>query len=62
MKELKKMSAKCNICINKSNKLSLTTSKSSESFVWKEVKRKKLELCLNIFQIKIYAVKKNDFL
>ena len=56
---MKKMSAKCNIRINKYNKLSSTIPKSSESFLWKEVNWKKIELRLNIFQKKIYAAKKN---
>jgi len=54
------MSAKCNIRINKYNKSSSTTPKSSESFLWKEVNWKKIELRLNIFQNKIYAAKKNQ--
>lgn len=60
MKKLKKMSAKCDIRINKYNKMSSTTPKSSESFLWKEVNWKKIELRLNIFQNKIYAAKKNQ--
>jgi RNA-directed DNA polymerase len=59
MKRLKKMSAKCNIRINKCNKTSLTIPKSSESFVWKNVNWKKIELRLNIFQNKIYAARKD---
>jgi RNA-directed DNA polymerase len=58
MKRLKKMSAKCNIRINKYNKPSSTIPKSSESFVWKNVDWKKIELRLNIFQNKIYAARK----
>ena len=58
MKELKKMSAKCNIRINKYKRLSLTIPKSSESFEWKDVNWKKIELRLNIFQNKIYALEK----
>lgn len=49
MKKLKKMNAKCNIRINKYKKLSLTIPKSSESFEWKDVNWKKIELRLNIF-------------
>ena len=49
------MNAKCNIRINKYKKLSSTIPKSSESFEWKEVSWKKIELRLNIFQNKIYA-------
>ena len=60
MNELKKMSAKCNIRINKFKKLSSTIPKSSESFKWKDVNWKKIELRLNIFQNKIYAAKKNQ--
>ena len=60
MKKLKKMSVKCDIRINKYNKTSSTTPKSSESFLWKEVNWKKIELRLNIFQNKIYAAKKNQ--
>jgi RNA-directed DNA polymerase len=60
MKELKKMSAKCNIRINKYKRLSLTIPKSSESFEWKDVNWKKIELRLNIFQNKIYAARKNQ--
>lgn len=54
------MSAKCNIRVNKYNKLSSTIPKSSESFLWKEVNWKKIELRLNILQKKIYAAKKNQ--
>jgi RNA-directed DNA polymerase len=57
---MKKMSAKCNIRINKYNRLSSTIPKTSESFLWKEVNWKKIELRLNIFQNKIYAAKKNQ--
>jgi RNA-directed DNA polymerase len=60
MKRLKKMSAKCNIRINKYNKTSLTIPKSSKSFVWKNVNWKKIELRLNIFQNKIYAARKDQ--
>ena len=60
MNELKKMSAKCNIRINKYKKLSSTIPKSSESFKWKDVNWKKIELRLNIFQNKIYAAKKSQ--
>jgi RNA-directed DNA polymerase len=60
MKELKKMSAKCNIRINKYKRLSLTIPKSSESFEWKDVNWKKIELRLNIFQNKIYAARKSQ--
>ena len=60
MKKMKKMSAKCNIRINKYNKLSSTIPKTSESFLWKKVNWKKIELRLNIFQNKIYAAKKNQ--
>ena len=60
MKELKKMSAKCNIRINKYKRLSLTIPKSSESFEWKDVNWKMIELRLNIFQNKIYAARKNQ--
>ena len=54
------MSAKCNIRINKYNKLGSTIPKSSKSSLWKEVKWKKIELRLNIFQNEIYAVKKDQ--
>ena len=54
------MSAKCNIRINKYNELSLMIPKSFESFLWKEVNWKKIELCLNIFQNKIYAARKDQ--
>jgi RNA-directed DNA polymerase len=54
------MSAKCNIRINKYKRLSLTIPKSSESFEWKDVNWKKIELRLNIFQNKIYAARKNQ--
>lgn len=54
------MSAKCNIRINKYNKQSSSIPYSSESFVWKDVNWKKIELRLNIFQYKIYAAKKNQ--
>ena len=60
MNELKKMSAKCNIRINKSKKLSSTIPKSFESFKWKDVNWKKIELRLNVFQNKIYAARKNQ--
>jgi len=60
MKELKKMSAKCNIRINKYKKFSSTIPKGSESFVWKDVNWKKIELRLNIFQNKIYAARRNQ--
>ena len=60
MKKLKKMSAQCNIRINKYNKLGSTIPNSSKSFLWKEVKRKKIELCLEIFQNKIYAAGKDQ--
>lgn len=50
MKKLKKMNAKCNIRINKYKKLSSTIPKSSESFEWKDVNWKKIELHLNTFQ------------
>lgn len=53
------MSAKCNIRINKYNKPSSTIPKSSKKFLWKEVKWKKIELRLNIFQNKIYAARKD---
>ena len=54
------MSAKYNIFINKCNKSSSTIPKSSKSFLWKEVKWKKIELRLNIFQKKIYAARKDQ--
>lgn len=55
------MNAKCNIRINKYKKEhSLTILKSSESFEWKDVNWKKIELRLNIFQNKIYAARKNE--
>ena len=47
------MNAKCNIRINKYKKLSSTIPKSSESFEWKDVNWKKIELRLNVFQNKI---------
>lgn len=56
----KKISAKCNICINKYNKQSSSIPKSSESFVWKDTNWKKIERRLNIFQNKIYAAKKDQ--
>lgn len=46
--------------INKYKKLSLTIPKSSESFEWKDVNWKKIELRLNVFQNKIYAARKNQ--
>lgn len=36
------------------------TPRSSDSFVWRNVNWKKLELRLNIFQNKIYAARKNN--
>ena len=60
MKKLKKMTTKCNIRINKYKRPSLTIPKSSESFEWKDVNWKKIELRLNIFQNKIYAARKNQ--
>jgi RNA-directed DNA polymerase len=60
MTKLKKMNAKCNICINKYNKPSSSIPKSSESFVWKDTNWKKIELRLNILQNKIYAAKKDQ--
>ena len=54
------MTAKCNIRINKYKKLNSTIPKSSESFEWKDVNWKKIELRLNIFQNKIYAARKNQ--
>ena len=54
------MTTKCNIRINKYKKLNSTIPKSSESFEWKEVSWKKIELRLNIFQNKIYAAKRNQ--
>lgn len=59
MKKLKKINAKCNNFINKYKKHSPTTPKSSESFKWKDVNWKKIELRLNILQNKIYAARKN---
>ena len=50
------MSAKCNIRINKFKKLSSTIPKSSENLKQKDVNWKKIELRLNIFQNKIYAL------
>ena len=54
------MTTKCNIRINKYKKLNSTIPKSSESFEWKGVNWKKIELRLNIFQNKIYAAKKKS--
>jgi len=54
------MNAKCNIRINKYKKFSSMIPKSSESFVWKDVNWKKIELRLNIFQNKIYAARRNQ--
>ena len=53
------MNAKCNNFINKYKKHSPTIPKSSESFKWKDVNWKKIELRLNILQNKIYAARKN---
>ena len=54
------MNAKCNTRINKYNKQSLPSPKTSESFVWKETDWKRIELRLNILQNKIYAAKKEQ--
>ncbi len=56
------MIAKCNINlnINKYKKRKEKTPKSSESFIWKNVNWKKIELRLNIFQNKIYTAKKEQ--
>jgi len=56
----KKMIAKCNININKYKKRKDKIPKSSESFSWKKVNWKRIELRLNIFQNKIYAAKKEQ--
>ena len=48
-----------NKLINQHMKRNSTTPKTSDSFVWKNVKWKKIELRLNILQNKIYAAKKN---
>ena len=53
------MITKCNIYINKYNKQSSWTPKSSESFVWKDTNWKHIELRLTILQNKIYAARKN---
>ena len=53
------MIAKCNNFINKYNKQSSWTPKSSESFVWKDTNWKHIELRLTILQNKIYAARKN---
>lgn len=46
------------IFINKYNKQSSWTPKSSESFVWKDTNWKHIELRLSILQNKIYAARK----
>lgn len=43
---------------NKHKNKSLTISKSSESFVWKDTNWRKIEL--NILQTKIYVAKQNN--
>ena len=55
---MKKIRAKHNIRINKYKKLNSSTPKSSESFVWKDIHWKKIELRLNIIQNKIYVSRK----
>ena len=60
MTSLNKVNAKCNIRINKYNKHSSSSPKSSDSFVWKNSNWKKIELRLNTLQNKIYAAKKDQ--
>jgi len=54
MNKRMKIKANCGSNTNKHKNKSLTIPKSSESFVWKDINWRKIELRLNILQTKIY--------
>jgi len=55
-----KIKANCGSNTNKHKNKSLTIPKSSESFVWKDINWRKIELRLNIIQTKIYVAKQDN--
>ena len=55
-----KIKANCGRNTNRHKNKNLTTSKSSESVVWKDTNWRKIELRLNIVQTKIYVAKQDN--